>query len=96
MPPRMVRPTHSSTNPDVAQQEPQTEAAEQEKPVEEKVEQEPETPNKENEDAGEDNAGEEEGKKKVKVLKTASNKGYSAPRQDHCFIYVIKKLRNIA
>ena len=32
---------------------------------------------------------------KVKVLKTASNKEYTAPRQDHCFIYVIKKLRKI-
>lgn len=33
-----------------------------------------------------------EGKEKSTVIKSAKNKNYNAPRQDHCFIYRIKKL----
>lgn len=36
----------------------------------------------------EDNEAEED----VKVIKSAKNSNYNAPRQDHCFIYKITKL----
>lgn len=57
---------------------------------EEKVEQVEESKKEENAEEEED-TGEDVTEEKT-VIKSAKNKSYNAPRQDHCFIYKIKKL----
>ena len=39
-----------------------------------------------------DDQDQTESEEDVKVIKSAKNSNYNAPRQDHCFIYKITKL----
>ena len=43
-------------------------------------------------EAEEEQNNEEENSEGKTVIKSAKNQNYNAPRQDHCFIYRIKKL----